>query len=151
MTPTLMQRLIAQARARRDSAATRAADARRERDAAATTLATLTGYREESLQRGPVRADRAFGIEQLRTGVQFDARLVAAIRQQHAQHADRQADAATRTTELVASQRRLEALETLAQRREQARRRRQSRREQRLLDEFATNLAARRALRLGTR
>jgi flagellar FliJ protein len=144
MNTSLMRLLIDQALARRDDAATRATAARRDRDAAATTLATLTGYREESLQRGPVRAGQALGVEQLRTAVQFDARLIAAIRQQHGQHAARQADAAARDTDLVESQRRLKALETLAQRRAQARHRVEARREQRMLDEYATNLSARR-------
>jgi flagellar FliJ protein len=144
MNASLMRLLIDQALARRDDASTRAAGARRERDAAAATLATLTGYREDSLQRGPVRAGEALGIEQLRSATQFDARLIAAIRQQHGQHVARQADAAARDAELVESQRRLKALETLAQRREQARHRVEARREQRILDEYATNLSARR-------
>ena len=55
MNAALIRLLIEQALAHRDAAATRAAGARREREAAAATLGTLTGYREEALQRGPVR------------------------------------------------------------------------------------------------
>lgn len=144
MNAILIRLLIDQALARRDEAASRAVAARRDRDAAAATLATLTGYREESLQRGPVRAGQAFGVEQLRTAVRFDTRLLTAIREQHGQHVVRQADVAARDADLIESQRRLKALETLAQRREQARQRIEARREQRSLDEYATNLSARR-------
>jgi flagellar export protein FliJ len=144
MDPKVLRMLIDRAQAHRDEAAGEAAGARRERDAAAATLRTLTDYREESLGRAPVRAGLAVGVDQLRTAVQFDARLVAAIHQQFQQHARTQADAAAQDAALADRQRRLKALETLALRRAQAASRLESRREQHALDEHATHLAARR-------
>ncbi|MCX7229648.1 MAG: flagellar export protein FliJ [Burkholderiales bacterium] len=144
MDERLLRLLIEQARDRRDDAATRAVGARRERDAAATTLRTLTDYREESLGRAPLRAGSAVGVAQLASAVQFDARLIQAIQQQYHQHAERSADALARDATLTEQQRRLKALETLETRRSQQTLRTAARREQRALDEFATNLAARR-------
>jgi flagellar protein FliJ len=144
MDEHLLRLLIDQARERRDEAVTHAVGARRERDVAAGTLRTLTDYREESLGRAPVRAGAAVGVAQLASAVQFDARLIQAIQQQYRQHAERSADAQARDAALVEQQRRLKALETLESRRAQQTQRTAARREQRALDEFATNLAARR-------
>jgi flagellar FliJ protein len=143
MDPGLLKLLIEQARERRDDAAGSAASARRERDAAAATLRTLTDYREESLARAPVRAGGAVGIAQLSTATHFDARLVAAIHQQYGQHAQRAADAQARDASLRDRQRRLKALQTLEERRAQQAARVAARREQRALDEYATQLSAR--------
>jgi flagellar FliJ protein len=144
MDTRVLQLLIDRARAQRDDAAGAAAGARRVRDAAASTLATLTDYREESLARAPVRAGRAVGVDQLRTAQLFDGRLIEAIRQQFQQHSRSQADADAGDATLHETQRRLKALETLAQRRALAADRVATRREQLALDEYATNLAARR-------
>ncbi len=144
MDPSLLKLLIEQAREHRDDAATRAADARRDRDTAATTLRTLTDYREESLTRAPLRAGTAVGIAQLATATHFDAKLVAAIRQQYGQHAQRDADAKARDAVLRERQRRLKALQTLEERRAQQASRTAARRDQRALDEYATQLSARR-------
>jgi flagellar FliJ protein len=143
MDPGLLRLLIEQALERRDDAAGRAAEARRDRDSAAATLRTLTGYREESLGRAPVRAGVPVGIAQLSTATHFDAKLVAAIRQQHGQHAQREADARTREATLHERQRRLKALETLQARRAEQASRTAARREQHALDEYATQLSAR--------
>jgi len=145
MDAKLLKLLIEQAAARRDDAARRAAEARSHRDGAARTLRLLNEYREESLERAPVRAGEAVPMEQLRAASRFDARMVAAIGQQHRQHADHQSNAATRTVELQEHERRLRALETLARRRAQARLRQDSRQEQQRTDEYANHLAARRA------
>jgi flagellar export protein FliJ len=143
MEPALLKLLIEMALERRDDAATRAAGARRERDAAAATLRTLTDYREESLSRAPVRGGGAVGVAQLATATHFDAKLVAAIHQQYGQHAQRAADAEARDASLRDRQRRLKALQTLEERRAQQSARTAARREQRALDEFATQLSAR--------
>lgn len=144
MDESVLRVLIERARERRDEAAGRAADARRERDAAATTLRTLTDYRDESLARGPVRVGVAVGVAQLGAAVQFDARLVTAIRHQHLQHGERRVVADARDAALLERQRRLKALETLEARRAQQVARDTARREQRALDEYATLLSARR-------
>jgi flagellar FliJ protein len=144
MDARLLRLLIERATERRDEALQRASGARRDRDAAAATLRTLTDYREESLGRGPVRSGAAVGVAQLAATVSFDARLVQAIHQQYRQHAERAADATMRETTLAERQRRLTALQTLATRRAAQASRLAARREQQALDEFATNLAARR-------
>jgi flagellar FliJ protein len=144
MDERLLRLLIERATDHRDDAATRAAEARRHRDDAERTLRTLTDYREESLSRAPVRAGGAVGTEQLQGAARFDARLVAAIHQQYREHADRQKAADTRDAALAERQRRLTALQTLEERRARETAQRDARREQRALDEFATNLAARR-------
>jgi flagellar export protein FliJ len=56
----------------------------------------------------------------------------------------KQADATARERLLIGAQQRLKALETLDRRRASAHGRLEARREQRVLDEYATNLAARR-------
>jgi flagellar FliJ protein len=140
----LLRLLIGQALQRRDDAAADAAGARRARDAAADTLGTLTGYRDASLARGPVRSGAPVGVAQLTTAAAFDARMIAAIRQQHRTHAERDLEAAARDAALLERQRRLKALETLERNRARSAVRIESRREQRALDEFATNLVARR-------
>ncbi|MFM1990328.1 MAG: Flagellar FliJ protein [Pseudomonadota bacterium] len=144
MDERLLKLLIERATERRDEAATKAATARRERDAAAATLRTLTDYREESLGRAPVRNGASVGVAQLASAGQFDAKLVQAIHQQYRQHADRASDAQLRDTALVDRQRRLTALQALETRRARQAAAVAARREQRALDEFATNLAARR-------
>ncbi|MEI7447670.1 MAG: flagellar export protein FliJ [Burkholderiales bacterium] len=144
MDERLLRLLIERATERRDEAANRAATARRDRDAAAATLRTLTDYREESLGRAPVRSGAAVGVAQLSTASRFDAKLVQAIHQQYRQHADRAADATQRDAALIERQRRLTALQTLETRRAKQAAVTAARREQRALDEFATNLAARR-------
>ena len=145
MDPSLLQLLIEQARERRDDAAARTAGARRERDAAAATLRTLTDYREESLTRAPLRAGTPVGIAQLETATHFDAKLIAAIRQQHGLRAQREAELGLREAALRDRQRRLEALKALEARRAQEAIRLAARREQRALDEYASQLSARRA------
>jgi flagellar FliJ protein len=144
MDPRVLRLLIDAARERRDDAAQRAAGARRERDAAATTLRTLTDYREESLARAPARAGHPVGIAQLHTARHFDARLVAAIGQQHQTHAERSREADAQDAALVERQQRLKALQTLQERRARDAGMQAAKREQRALDEFATNLSARR-------
>jgi flagellar FliJ protein len=144
MNPKVLQLLIDRAQSQRDDAAGLAAGTRRARDTAAVTLKTLTDYREESLGRAPLRTGLAVGLDQLRTAQQFDGRLIDAIRQQFQTHARSQADADAGDAALRDTQRRLKALETLAQRRALAAERIAARREQLALDEYATNLAARR-------
>jgi flagellar FliJ protein len=144
MDARVLRLLIEQAATRRDDAAVLTAAARRDRDAAAATLNTLTGYREESLERGPVRVGQPVGVDQLRAAQHFDARLVDAIRQQHGQHSAKQADTTARERLLIGAQQRLKALETLELRRAAAHGRLEARREQRVLDDYATQLAARR-------
>jgi len=144
MDDALLRLLIERATARRDEAAGSAADARRVRDAAAGTLRTLTDYREESLGRAPVRARAGVGVEQLKAAGRFDAKLIAAIRQQYDVHAQRALEADTREATLVERQRRLMALQTLEKRRASEAAARAARRDQRAIDEHATLMAARR-------
>jgi flagellar FliJ protein len=144
MDARMLGLLIDRALRRRDADAGEAAGARRARDAAAGTLRTLTDYREESLGRAPVRSGQPVGVDQLRAAQHFDAKLIAAIGQQHQQHARTQARVQARDGALADSQRRLKALETLARRRARAAALVEARREQHALDEHATNLAARR-------
>jgi flagellar FliJ protein len=143
MDARLLKLLIEQALERRDDAAGRAADARRQRDAAAATLRTLTDYREESLARAPVRAGAEVGIAQLASATHFDSKLVAAIRQQYGQHAQRDADASAREAALRDRQRRLKALQTLEERRARQASRLAARREQHALDDYSNQLSAR--------
>lgn len=144
MDPKLLRILIDRARDVRDDAVKVSAAARRESEAAAATLRTLTDYRDESLSRGPVRSGEAVNTEQLRIAGQFDARLILAIRQQSGQHAHKQQTAEQRLADVREAQRRLKAFETIAERKAKRDLHKQGKREQRLLDEFATDLIARR-------
>jgi flagellar FliJ protein len=145
MDPALLKLLLQRAAERRDDAARRAATARRERDGADRTLRSLKDYRDESLGRGPARGGAAMGIEQLRAAGRFDGRLLEAITQQHLQWVERSREAGTRDAELLERQRRLKALQTLAERRERAALALAARREQRGTDEHALQLSRRRA------
>jgi len=144
MDARILQLLIDRAQEQRDDAARLSSQARRERDAAQVTLRTLTEYRDESLNRGPTRSGQLVNVEQIRIAGYFDNRLIAAITQQSGTHADHEERVGERDTELREMQRRLKALETLSQRRASAAEKKGARREQRLLDEFANDIAARR-------
>ncbi|MEI6546828.1 MAG: flagellar export protein FliJ [Burkholderiales bacterium] len=144
MDARILQLLIDRAQEHRDDAARLSSQARRERDAAQVTLRTLTEYRDESLNRGPTRSGQLVNVEQIRIAGYFDNRLIAAITQQSGTHADHEERVGERDTELREMQRRLKALETLSQRRASAAEKKGARREQRLLDEFANDIAARR-------
>lgn len=144
MDARILQLLIDRAQEHRDDAARLSSQARRERDAAHATLRTLTEYRDESLNRGPTRGGQLVNVEQIRIAGYFDNRLIAAITQQSGAHADHEERVGERDTELREMQRRLKALETLSQRRASAAEKKGARREQRLLDEFANDIAARR-------
>lgn len=145
MDDALLKLLIERAAGARDDAARRAAQARRERAGADHTLRTLKDYRDESLTRAPARSGEPVGVEQLRAAGRFDQRMIEAITQQHLQAIERGREADARDTELAERQRRLKALETLAQRRAHAARLRAARREQRGTDETATHFARRHA------
>lgn len=144
MDARILQLLIDRAQEHRDDAARLSSQARRERDAAHATLRTLTEYRDESLNRGPTRGGQLVNVEQIRIAGYFDNRLIAAITQQSGTHADHEERVGERDTDLREMQRRLKALETLAQRRASVAEKKGARREQRLLDEFANDIAARR-------
>ena len=144
MDARILQLLIDRAQEHRDDAARLSSQARRERDAAHATLRTLTEYRDESLNRGPTRGGQLVNVEQIRIAGYFDNRLIAAITQQAGTHADHEERVGERDTDLREMQRRLKALETLSQRRASAAVKKGARREQRLLDEFANDIAARR-------
>jgi flagellar FliJ protein len=144
MEARILQLLIDRAQEHRDDAARLSSQARRERDAAHATLRTLTEYRDESLNRGPTRGGQRVNVEQIRIAGYFDNRLIAAITQQSGTHADHEERVGERDTDLREMQRRLKALETLSQRRASAAEKKGARREQRLLDEFANDIAARR-------
>lgn len=144
MDARILQLLINRAQEHRDDAARLSSQARRERDAAQATLRTLTEYRDESLNRGPTRGGQLVNVEQIRIAGYFDNRLIAAITQQSGTHAEHEERVGERDTDLREMQRRLKALETLSQRRASAAEKKGARREQRLLDEFANDIAARR-------
>lgn len=144
MDARILRLLIDRAQEHRDDAATLSSQARRERDAAHATLRTLTEYRDESLNRGPTRGGQLVNVEQIRIAGYFDNRLIAAITQQSGKHAHHEERVGERDTDLREMQRRLKALETLSQRRASAAEKKGARREQRLLDEFANDIAARR-------
>jgi flagellar FliJ protein len=144
MDARILQLLINRAQEHRDDAARLSSQARRERDASHATLRTLTEYRDESLNRSPTRGGQLVNVEQIRIAGYFDNRLIAAITQQSGTHADHEERVGERDTELREMQRRLKALETLSQRRASAAEKKGARREQRLLDEFANDIAARR-------
>jgi 23S rRNA pseudouridine2605 synthase len=91
----------------------------------------LSEYRDESLQRGPVRAGHVCNTDQLSIAGQFDARLVTAIRQQSGQHALKEQAAQQRQGDVAQAQRRLKAFETVAQRQAQRAQLKEARREQR--------------------
>jgi len=144
MDAKLLRLLIDRATEQREEAALRVAQARKDHEAAARTLGTLTDYREQSLERGPVRSQVATDTRQLSIAGQFDARLVAAIEQQTGQTQARAQQVEVRQTEAAQAYQRLKALETIAQRREQRAQKVMARREQRMIDAFATDQAARR-------
>lgn len=143
MDAKLLRLLIERAQSVRDDAVKVAAKADRERAAAAQTLQTLTDYRDESIARGPLRPGQQCNTDQLRIAGQFDARLVVAIQQQSGQHALKAQHAQTRQAQVMQAQQRLKAFETIAQRRADRELVRQNRREQRLLDEYASDLNTR--------
>ena len=135
-TPTL-DLLIDLERRERDRAATEAARTRRDTDAAASTLDMLVGYRADHHARTPKLGERPFTSAAVRVHEAFSGRLDQAIGEQGAM-VDRLATAAAeRDRALIERQRRLKALETLAQRRAEAAQRRAQRAEQRQTDEFA--------------
>jgi flagellar FliJ protein len=144
METRLLSLLIERALSVRDDAVKLSVRAAQERDAAASTLRTLTEYRDESLQRGPVRAGHVCNTDQLSIAGQFDARLVTAIRQQSGQHALKEQAAQQRQGDVAQAQRRLKAFETVAQRQAQRAQLKEARREQRAMDDFASDLGARR-------
>lgn len=150
MDPKLLALLIERARSARDDAVKVATQARRDVETAAKTLNTLTEYREQSLERGPVRSGQAIGTEQLRIAGQFDARLISAISQQTGQHERSGQLADQRQAELRETQRRLKAFEALAERRALRESLKQGRRDQRTMDAFASDQMARRKADEGT-
>jgi flagellar FliJ protein len=144
MDPKLLALLIERARTVRDDAVKVSTQARRDVETAAHTLRTLTDYREQSLDRGPIRSGQPVGTEQLRIAGQFDARLVSAISQQTGQHERSGQLADQRQAELSEAQRRLKAFEALAERRARRESVQQGRRDQRTMDAFASDRTARR-------
>jgi flagellar FliJ protein len=144
MDEKLLKLLIDRAAQQREEAARKVVQARQDHDAAARTLGTLNDYRAQSLDRGPVRSQTATDTQQLAIAGQFDARLVAAIEQQTGQTEARARVVESKQAEATQAYQRLKALEAIAQRRQQREQRMAARREQRLLDEFATDQAARR-------
>lgn len=147
MDKKLLRLLIDRAQSLRDDAVKIAVQADRERAAAAQTLRTLTEYRDESITRGPLRAGQECNTDQLRIAGQFDARLITAIRQQSGQHAAKEQVAQSRQAQVMQAQQRLKAFETIAQRQAQRDQIKQTRREQRLLDEYASDLSTRQRTR----
>jgi len=145
MDEKLLKLLIDRAAEQREEAARKVAQARQEHETAARTLGTLTDYREQSLDRGPVRSQTSTDTRQLSIAGQFDARLVAAIEQQSGQTQAKAQVVEARQSEATQAYQRLKALEAIALRREQRAQKAQARREQRMNDEFATDQAARRS------
>jgi flagellar FliJ protein len=144
MNEKLLGLLIERALRQRDDTARQLAQARQEHEAAHRVLGTLNDYRTQSLERGPVRSQLATDTQRLAIAGQFDARLVAAIEQQTAQTEVRARSVDDRQQDAASAYQRLKALEAIAQRRQHRALAATAKREQRLLDEFATDQAARR-------
>ena len=130
--------LIELQRRDRDRHAGIAARSRRESDTAGSTLKMLEGYRSDYDQRAPKRGARPFDTGTVRVHEAFTAKLDRAIDDQDELSTRLGETAARHETELAEQQRRLKALETLAERRDKAARLRAQRVEQRQTDEFAS-------------
>lgn len=133
-----LELLIDLQRRDRDRRAGVAARARREADTAGSTLRMLEGYRSDYDQRAPKRGTRAFDTRTVQVHEAFTGKLDQAIGDQQTLARRLDETAALRETDLAEQQRRLKALETLAERRAQAARLRAQRIEQRQTDEFAS-------------
>lgn len=144
MNKKLLNLLIDRALRQRDDTTRELVQAREDHATAHRVLGTLHDYRTQSLERSPVRSQRSTDPQQLAIAGQFDARLRAAIEQQTAQTDARARTVNDRQRDAAEAYRRLKALETIAQRRQQRELVVTTRREQRLLDEFATDKVARR-------
>lgn len=144
MNEKLLRLLIERATRQREDAARELVQARQEHENAHRVLGTLNDYRSQSLERGPVRSQVITDTQRLAIAGQFDRRLVAAIEQQTAQTRVRAMTVDDRQKNATQAYQRLKALEAISQRRQQRESAATARREQRLLDEFATDQAARR-------
>lgn len=144
MNEKLLRLLIERATRQREDAARELVQARQEHENAHRVLGTLNDYRSQSLERGPVRSQVITDTQRLAIAGQFDRRLVAAIEQQTAQTRVRAMTVDDRQKNATQAYQRLKALEAISHRRQQRESAATARREQRLLDEFATDQAARR-------
>ena len=133
-----LELLIELQRRERDRRAGLAARAQRESDTADSTLRMLRGYRADYDLRAPKRGARPFDSGSVRVHEAFTGKLDQAVSEQGIL-TDRLASvAAQREADLAEQQRRLKALETLVERRENAARLRAQRADQRQTDEFAS-------------
>lgn len=134
---TPLTTLIELQRRARDDSARLAARSRRESAAAESTLQMLEDYHADHVSRAPDIHSPAFSPGTLRIREAFGQRLEKAIGEQGT--VARQLDDAVAEKEraLIDRQRRLKALETLAQRRKASARQHEARREQAGTDEFA--------------
>lgn len=129
--------LIDLERRQRDRAAGLAARARKDATTAQSTLKMLVDYRQDHHDRSPKRAATAFTSTTVRVHEAFTGKLDQAIGEQGSV-TDRLNEASEEQARaLTERQRRLKALETLAERRALAARQRLQRNEQRQTDEFA--------------
>lgn len=132
-----LELLIELQRRERDRVAALAARARSDANTAESTLQMLVGYRADHDTRSPKRATAAFTATTVRVHEAFTGKLDHAIGEQGA-ISDRLAEAsAAQTNALAERQRRLKALETLAERRAVAARQKSERFEQNQTDEYA--------------
>lgn len=132
------------AQKRRDESARRAAQGHREVAAAQAKLDALDGFRREYLGRSPMRSAQAVDPGILRTFTHFMGRLDSAVEEQTRQRDGSAQRAARLDEELMRHERSLGALRKLGERREAALRRASDKREQKLNDEIAARLSARR-------
>lgn len=135
---TTFELLIDLHKRERDRAARIAAQARRDADAAGSTLQMLQGYRLDYDTKSPTRSVQPINTGKVKVHEKFTARLDTAIDEQDTISAQLADVSRTREQALSERQRRLKALETVAQRLEMAERLRQRRTEQKATDEFAT-------------
>lgn len=144
--PRVLRLLIERAERARDEAARLSGMAVTERQRAEATERMLQDYRRDLGQRSPVQAGRSLELPMLAHHDAFAQRLDRAIGEQGAQVRTLAGHAETARLDLVARQRRLEAMKALAARDAALAQAREQRRDQLHTDEHAGRKAARDAM-----
>lgn len=138
MTPLrVWQHLTNTAAKKRDQSAQTLRTAVSRRVEAQRKLDTLQSYRQDYLAKLDAATRRGIGADGLRNYRAFLANLERAIEQQTALMATMQTDVGFAQTDWQHTQRRVDSLQTIDQRRTQQNDQREARRDQKLTDEYA--------------
>ncbi|SHF10992.1 flagellar FliJ protein [Modicisalibacter ilicicola DSM 19980] len=143
-TSTPLDTLITLARDSRDNAGVELSGLRRAQQEARTQLDTLLQYRHEYRQQLQAAMETGIGPDRWGNYQQFLRSLDEAIARSRQVLAERESRLAQGQQRWQSEQRRLNAYDTLVDRRECAERQRVSRREQRLADEMSAGMRLRR-------